>query len=101
MKLYIITYYIKKDSSFSEKFLTEVLHSFGDWLTCTPNTCIIYTNKNAKEIYTVIANHIDPMPVILIYELSRDKQGLLPKKAWEWIDEKMKKIDNESSKLLL
>lgn len=79
-RIYIIQYDVKDDS-----ILKERIKSLGTWMNYFPKSWVVESNLSAKEIYGKISVDFEK-DRILIMELQKSNYwGVLPKKAWEWI----------------
>lgn len=83
-KVYIVTYAFKGQSS-DYQGLYDAIKSLGNWWHYIDNTWLISTDKTAKEIWEILKPHVDDDVNLLVAEMGRDRQGWLPKKAWDWI----------------
>ena len=86
MMLYAINYDLKKDQGKDYNDLYEVIKSVGVWWHYLESTWIVETDKNSEEIWKIIEKIKDKEDHFLIIKLENEKQGWLPKKAWEWLN---------------
>jgi len=86
-KLLLISYDLndtKKDySSFYDELKTKT------WWHYLGSTWIIQTDENATQVYNRLCHHILTSDRLLVIELAQDRQGWLPKDAWDWIRDKL------------
>lgn len=83
-KVYCVTYDYKGPSARYQPLFDE-LKRFPGWWHYLDRTWLIPSDKNAAAIYERLKPHLDADINLLIIEVGRDRQGWLPKKAWEWI----------------
>ncbi|MCI0700377.1 MAG: hypothetical protein L0241_04785 [Planctomycetia bacterium] len=88
MKLYIVTYDFADPDRDADFF--EELTTFSDWWHFLMDTWLIATDLTAAEVFAKLRPHLDQQVNILVLEAGRDFAGYLPKKAWPWIEEKLK-----------
>lgn len=92
-KAYIITYDIKGDTTNYLPLFEHIKNNYR-WWHYLDNAWIVLSDENAKSIYDKLNVFLDADINILIFELGKDRQGWLPKKAWKWIK---KNIDSKSA----
>lgn len=85
-KAYIISYHIKSDPTNYLPLFEHIKNNYS-WWHYLDNTWIIISKDTAKVIYDKLSPFLDADINILIFELGKDRQGWLPKKAWNWIKE--------------
>jgi hypothetical protein len=56
------------------------------------STWLVDTSLSAQEIWDRLAPHVDENDSFLVIGVTRDYQGLLPEKAWEWINSRISKL---------
>lgn len=83
-KVYVVSYDLNKSGQDYEGLYGELKKSRAYW-HYLDSTWLIYTSESAKDLYDRIGEHIDKNDSALVIEVSRNYQGWLPKKAWEWI----------------
>ena len=87
-KAYIIIYHlIDTDESYVEK----VIKSYRTWWHYINDFWIVITADTAGEISSKIKPVLDDDERLLVVEMGRDRQGWLPKDAWEWLDKNFPK----------
>lgn len=86
MKAYSITYDLKAPGRNYES-LYEAIKQTGQWWHYLESTWLVATDKTSQQIWDSLAPSIDKNDSLLIIEIRKDRYGLLPAKAWEWIDE--------------
>ena len=88
MKVYIVSYQL--GSKKSHVGLFEQLEASPAWWHYLDSTWLIATQENANQLYRRLKPHLDkPGDNILVIQAGADRQGWLPKKAWEWIDQNL------------
>lgn len=89
MSVYLVTYDLTKPERDYEG-LYEELKKFPKWWHYLESSWLIYTGSdNAQAICDRLKPHIDDDDNLLIIEVGKDRQGWLPKKAWNWIRENL------------
>ena len=86
MNAYSITYDLKAPGRNYDS-LYEAIKQCGKWWHYLESTWIVITNETSQQIWNRLSSHIDKNDSILIIEVRRNRYGLLPKDAWQWIDE--------------
>jgi len=90
--IYLISYALNRsDKDYSQ--LINKLKSYETWWHYLDSTWLISTNKDAENIYKDLMPFLDEDDSILIINVGKDRQGWLPKKAWEWIHKHLKEED--------
>jgi len=69
--------------------LYEAIRSCGAWWHYLGSTWLIDTALTADGIWDRLAPHIDTNDTVLVIVIGADKQGWLPKKAWDWINARL------------
>ncbi len=86
--LYLITYNIQKEKDYLPFY--NAIKNTGVWWHYIDSSWIIRTTDSAQTIYNKISPYIDQgKDYLLIIKINADvgnKQGLLPTKAWEWLN---------------
>ena len=83
--IYLISYDLKKKPDRDYSGLFDVLKSFSSWWHYLESTWLISTKDDANEIYNKLRPHVNDNDSLLIIKVNKDRQGWLPKKAWDWI----------------
>jgi hypothetical protein len=89
--IYSINYDLKRPGQNYEK-LYEAIKSCGDWWHFLGSTWLVDTSLNAQGIWDRLAPHVDKNDIFLVIGVTRDNQGWLPEKAWEWINTRASKM---------
>lgn len=85
MKVYLVTYDLKK---FGKDYtgLYTALKSSYNWWHQLDSTWLVATNESLVQVWNRIAPHLDLNDIALVIEVKRNYQGWLPKDAWDWIN---------------
>ena len=86
--VYLISYELNSDKDYTN--LYDAIKSYGAWWHFIDSTWLIDTSQSAQEVSEKLLRHIDKNEDVLLVMkvLLEDRQGWLPKKAWEWIRNK-------------
>ena len=88
MRMFLISYDLKIPGRNYDS-LYEVLKGALHWWHYLESTWIICTNRTMNDWQSRIFNVLDKNDSFLIIEVTGvDRQGWLPQKAWEWLNEK-------------
>lgn len=68
--------------------LYDAIKQFS-WWHYLGSTWLVDTNLTADAICNKLKPHLDNNDYILVIGVTRDKQGWLPKEAWDWINERL------------
>jgi hypothetical protein len=80
----LVTYDLKQpNASYSELF--DALKGEDSWAHYISSTWMIATDKSASQFSSELTPHIFSGDRLLVVKLSDDRQGWLPRKAWDWI----------------
>lgn len=80
----IITYDLRGAAGSYEDFF-ETLKGQGPWAHYLRSTWLIATSKSPSEMFDELRPYVRAGDHLLITPLGKQRQGWLPKKAWEWI----------------
>jgi hypothetical protein len=80
----IVTYDLKGPAGSYEEFF-EVLKAYDSWSHYLRSTWLISTDKTPAEVFEELRSFIREGDRLLIARLSKERQGFLPRKAWDWI----------------
>ena len=86
--VYVVSYDLRKPGQ-DYKGLFDALQASPSWWHYLESTWLIATSENANELYNRLQGHLDRDDSILVIQAGADRQGWLPKKAWEWIDREL------------
>ena len=86
--VYVVSYDLRKPGRDYTGLFEEIKRSRA-WWHYLESTWLVSTNENANSIYTRLAPHLDENDSIIIIQAGTDRQGWLPKKAWEWIQQEL------------
>jgi hypothetical protein len=70
--------------------LFDALKRQGSWSHYMKPTWLIHTDKTAEEIVDNLSPYIKGHGRMLVAPLTGAYQGILPQKAWDWIQRKEK-----------
>lgn len=90
MKAYIITYDFKKEEA-DVSDLAEAIKGFGFWWHYLKHSWIIKTDRTVQQVYDKLAEYLQDDMHLLVFELGKQRQGWLPKKAWGWLKKNVPK----------
>lgn len=88
MKVYIVNYDLKKQGKDYEG-LNKTLKTAHTWWHYLDSCWLIKTGLSADQWADKLKQHLDIDDYLLIVEAGSDRQGRLPKKAWDWIYKNM------------
>lgn len=85
MKAYLITY----DMDFNDNYasLEKQLKQYEKWWHYLERTWIIVTDETPQEVWYKIENKINKKNNLLIIAITKESEGWLNRKAWDWIKE--------------
>ena len=86
--VYVVSYDLRKPGQ-DYKGLFDELQASPGWWHYLESTWLIATSESANELYDRLRKHLDRDDSILVIQAGGDRQGWLPKKAWEWIDQNL------------
>lgn len=84
--VYVVSYDLRKPNR-DYTSLYEELKKSSWWWHYLESTWLISTTESATQVYSRLVKTIDRDDRLLIIEAGRDRQGWLPKEAWEWISQ--------------
>lgn len=82
--IYAITYDLKAPGRNYDK-LHAAITSCGAWWHFLDSTWLVDTTLGAAGIWARLEPHIDQNDNLLVVSIGTDRQGWLPKEAWDWI----------------
>ncbi len=86
----MVTYDFKGSADkYADLFLE--LKKFSGWWHYISNSWLIISESDAKGIFEKLKPHLDADINLLVIEVGTDRQGWLPKKAWEWLKTNLSK----------
>ena len=90
MKTYLITYDLKLEKSGYEKArekMISTIKTLGDSIHIASTTYLVKTSLlNASSVVEKLKPCVDGNDHLFVMQLCKDRQGLLTKEKWEWID---------------
>ena len=88
MRVYVVSYDLRKPGK-DYKGLSEELQRSPRWWHYLESTWLIATSENAGELYNRLVPHLDQGDNILVIQAGSDRQGWLPRDAWNWIQQNL------------
>ena len=83
--IYIVSYDLKTPGRDYES-LYEAIKGYSGWWHYLESTWIIKSDMSATDIANALHKKMDSNDYLLIVDITnKDKDGWLPKKAWDWI----------------
>ncbi len=73
----------KKDKNYEE--LYGAIKSYETWWHQLTSSWLIDTQEDAAAIFNKLKPHIDTDDTLLVIRVTKDYNGWLTDKAWEWI----------------
>ena len=80
----IVTYDLRGAAGSYEEFF-ETIKAQGTWAHYLRFTWLISTARTPSEVFDELRPYLREGDHLLISRLSNERQGWLPKKAWDWI----------------
>ena len=71
--------------------LYEAIKSLGSWCHHQKSNWLVDTHFNASQIFDKLKGHIDQNDLLLIINVGNDYAGWLPKTAWDWIKQRVRR----------
>lgn len=89
--VYLITYELNnKEKDYTG--LYEAIKSYGTWWHYIDSTWLVSTSDDVGDVSRNLLQHIDTITdnlLVIVVETKRgNKQGWLPRKAWDWINQR-------------
>lgn len=86
MKILLVTY---EASPMVSDSLRDLLKGAKGWWNYLPNVWLLFTEKDLKSWKTAIRNVIGDQDNFFIVDVTdQDRNGWLPRGAWDWLHEK-------------
>lgn len=85
-KAYSITYDLRTPGR-NYNQLYEAIKGSPRWWHFLESTWLIITDETAQQVWQRIGSQIDKNDFMLIIEVRNNKEGWLPKDAWDWINQ--------------
>ncbi len=89
MEVYVVSYDLRKPGR-DYTGLSEELQRSPSWWHYLDSTWLIVTSESAGKLYNRLAPHLDEGDSILVVQAGSDRQGWLPKDAWDWIQQNLR-----------
>lgn len=91
-KFYIVSYDLKTPGR-DYATLYSTVKSVGDWQHPLESVWIVWTPKDANELFNLIHPTMDVNDLLLITKIDpNDRQGWLPKTCWEWMNQRAQNV---------
>jgi hypothetical protein len=84
MNVYCVSYDLKKPGQDYEPLYEQLKKSLG-WWHYLDSTWLISTFEDAQTLASRLLSVIDANDRLLVIRVSNERQGWLPKDAWDWI----------------
>jgi hypothetical protein len=92
---FCISYDLKaKDGDYSGMY--EVLKASKHWWHYLESTWIVVVDQDADQLWSKLEPHVKKGDRVLIIGVSSESQGLLPEKAWDWIQRNIDGVPSRS-----
>ena len=85
--IYAVNYDLKKLGR-DYTGLYEAIKSCGTWWHYLGSIWLLDTRLDASWIFARLKPHLDANDNMLVIGVTSDKQGWLPKEAWDWINQR-------------
>jgi len=82
--IHIVAYDLKGPAGSYPEFF-ETLKAQGAWSHYLRSAWLISTRKPPERVYENLRQHIRPGDRLLVWQLGKERQGWLPRAAWDWI----------------
>lgn len=86
--IYAVNYDLKKPGRNYDE-LYEAIKSCGAWWHYLGSTWLVDSTLTADGIWDSLAPHVDDNDFVLVIGVAPGWQGQLPRKAWNWINDRM------------
>ena len=87
-RMYVVTYEVP-DTTNAEmrKAISEAIQASGNWWRHLKSTWLLVADKDADTIAKAISPYVQKANgrLLVMEVVPSNRQGLLPKKGWEWI----------------
>ena len=84
--VYLVSYDLRRRRRDYKGLIDELQNSRG-WWHYLDSTWLISTQESVEQLAARLTPHFDNNDSLLVIEVRRNYQGLLPKEAWDWIDQ--------------
>lgn len=71
--------------------LHSAIKNCGPWWHYLKSTWLVDTNLRADQVWNRLSSHCDKNDLILIVGITQDYSGWLPKDAWDWINQRLRR----------
>jgi hypothetical protein len=92
-KAYCVTYDLGGDEG-DYTGLYEVLKDSKRWWHYLESTWLVVVEGSVDELWERLLPHVTKADRLLVIDVTGDSQGLLPKKAWDWITRNVDAVES-------
>lgn len=86
--IYAVNYDLKRPGrDYAGLYLA--IKACGTWWHYLESCWLIDTRLDAQTIFARLRPHLDENDRALVIRIGPDRQGCLPKEAWDWIDRRL------------
>ena len=83
--IHIVVYDLKGAAGSYPEFFETLKNQGSWWHYLKVSAWLVSTEKTPHEVYDALRAHIRAGDRLLVWELGQERQGWLPRKAWDWI----------------
>jgi hypothetical protein len=87
-RILLVTYDLKSPTRQYQKLFEAIKEISPEWCHYISNMWLIYTNKTPDQIVANLKPYLSKKDFLFVTKITRMNQGLLPEKAWDWINSK-------------
>ncbi len=88
MSVLLITHALNNKLKNYSPFYAAIKGNCDAWWHYFDATWIVSTNHSADEYAKLLYPHMETTDRLLVVQITADKQGWLPKDAWDWLNDK-------------
>jgi len=88
MAILLVTYSLKNQTKDYSDFFKAIQNNCTEWWHFLPDVWIVDTISSADQYARFLFPHIEKPDRLLVVKLSGERQGWLPKEAWDWLDQR-------------
>jgi len=81
----LITYDLNKPGKDYSDLYKAIKATSSSWWHYLTSVWLVDTSLSTQQIYQRLKGHIDQNDELFIVRITRDYKGYLPRKAWEWL----------------
>lgn len=86
--IYAVVYDLKQPNR-DYAGLNGAIKASGSWRHYLESCWLVDTNLDAESVFQRLRPHLDSDDRALVVEIGLDRQGSLPKAAWDWISQRL------------